>query len=31
MVHHPRYPLLEMVYDEHHRGKILEERTEVNL
>ncbi|CAL4969953.1 unnamed protein product [Urochloa decumbens] len=29
MVHHPRYPLLEMFYDKSHRGKLLEERTEV--
>nr|CAB3453742.1 unnamed protein product [Digitaria exilis] len=29
MANHPQYPLLEMLYDEHHRGKILEERTQV--
>ncbi|CAL4969710.1 unnamed protein product [Urochloa decumbens] len=29
MAHHPRYPLLEMFYDEQHRGKKLEERTQV--
>ncbi|CAL5058786.1 unnamed protein product [Urochloa decumbens] len=29
MVHHPRYPLLEIFYDKSHRGKLLEERTEV--
>ncbi|RLN05078.1 hypothetical protein C2845_PM13G22510 [Panicum miliaceum] len=29
MANHPRYPLLEMFYDERHRGKIHEERTEV--
>ncbi|CAL4907424.1 unnamed protein product [Urochloa decumbens] len=29
MAHHPRYPLLEMFYDEQHRGKKLEDRTQV--
>ncbi|XP_039841332.1 protein MAIN-LIKE 2-like [Panicum virgatum] len=29
MPQHPRYPLLQMVYDERHRGRIHEERTEV--
>ncbi|KAF8690732.1 hypothetical protein HU200_041114 [Digitaria exilis] len=29
MANHPQYPFLEMLYDEHHRGKILEERTQV--
>ena len=29
MVHHPRYPLLEMFYDEHHRGRKLEEGVKV--
>ncbi|CAN6381927.1 unnamed protein product [Urochloa humidicola] len=26
---HPRYPLLQMYYDQNHRGRKLEERTEV--
>uniref|UniRef100_K4ALF9 Aminotransferase-like plant mobile domain-containing protein n=1 Tax=Setaria italica TaxID=4555 RepID=K4ALF9_SETIT len=29
MAHHPRYPLLEMFYDEHHRGRKLEEGVKV--
>ena len=29
--HTTRYPLLEMHYDERHRGKIQEECTQVNL